>query len=237
MEENNDPNNLDNFDGNQNININGDINNSESLNVNQAYNGSNNNAISNNMNQNNLLQEDQQQAPKPKYNITDFIKKSAHPSIALTTVGLKVGALFFFLFLNIFTSNEAFVMIVVVILDSIDFWYTKNISGRILVGLRWWNTYKPETQQEIWTFEGKNEIKEANMDRNTFWISLYGFTGAWLVLFIWECILFNFMWSFLCLISLAISGTNTYGFHRCSELQQKGAIYIMKKYMKKKRYA
>ena len=236
MEENNDPNNLDNFDGNQNININGDINNSESLNVNQAYNGSNNNAISNNMNQNNLLQEDQQQAPKPKYNITDFIKKSAHPSIALTTVGLKVGALFFFLFLNIFTSNEAFVMIVVVILDSIDFWYTKNISGRILVGLRWWNTYKPETQQEIWTFEGKNEIKEANMDRNTFWISLYGFTGAWLVLFIWECILFNFMWSFLCLISLAISGTNTYGFHRCSELQQKGAIYIMKKYMKKKRY-
>ena len=236
MEENNDPNNLDNFDGNQNININGDINNSESLNVNQAYNASNNNAISNNMNQNNLLQEDQQQAPKPKYNITDFIKKSAHPSIALTTVGLKVGALFFFLFLNIFTSNEAFVMIVVVILDSIDFWYTKNISGRILVGLRWWNTYKPETQQEIWTFEGKNEIKEANMDRNTFWISLYGFTGAWLVLFIWECILFNFMWSFLCLISLAISGTNTYGFHRCSELQQKGAIYIMKKYMKKKRY-
>ena len=236
MNENYDPNNLDNFDGNQNININGDINNSESLNVNQAYNASNNNAISNNMNQNNLLQEDQQQAPKPKYNITDFIKKSAHPSIALTTVGLKVGALFFFLFLNIFTSNEAFVMIVVVILDSIDFWYTKNISGRILVGLRWWNTYKPETQQEIWTFEGKNEIKEANMDRNTFWISLYGFTGAWLVLFIWECILFNFMWSFLCLISLAISGTNTYGFHRCSELQQKGAIYIMKKYMKKKRY-
>ena len=122
-------------------------------------------------------------------------------------------------------------MIVVILLDAVDFWYTKNISGRILVGLRWWNRFDPETQHDIWTFESKNEIKEANIDRNTFWISLYGFTGAWIILFIWECVMFNFMWGFLCLISLSIAGINTYGFFRCSKLQQKGALFILKKYM------
>ena len=233
MNENYDPNNLDNFDGNQNININGDINNSESLNVNHAYNASNNYAISNNMNQNNLNQEDEQ-APKPKYLITDFKRNSANFSVALITIGLKLASLLLFLFLDFFTSNEAIVMIVVIILDAMDFWYTKNIAGRILVGLRWWNSYNPDTQQEKWTFEGKNEIKEANIDRKTFWISLYGYTGAWLVLFIWECVILNFMWSFLCIISLAIAGTNTYGFFKCSKLQNKGANKIMNKFIKKK---
>ena len=208
----------DNFESNQNININDDTNNMG------AY---------ENQGQNNLLQGGPQQGQNGKYKITDFYKKSSNPSVALMTVGLKVAALFFFLFLNILTS-EAFVMIVVILFDAADFWYTKNISGRILVGLRWWNKFDPDTQQDIWTFESKNEIKEPSIDRNTFWISLYGFTGAWLVLFIWECVKFNFVWGALCLISLAISGINTYGFFRCSKLQQKGALYILQKYMKKK---
>ena len=185
--------------------------------------------------QNDLLQSDQPQGQKQKGKITDFIRKSSNPSVALMTVGLKIASLFFFLFLNIFTSNEAFVMIVVIIFDAMDFWYTKNISGRILVGLRWWNTYNPETQQEIWTFESKNEKKESTIDRGTFWLSLYGFTGAWLVLFIWECVIFNFMWACLCFISLAISGINTYGFFRCSKIQQKNMINIIKNYMNKKK--
>ena len=210
-----------NFDGNQNINLN-----EESLNANQLQYNSNNN----NNNQNDLLQEGQQQN---KHQISDFYRKSSNPIVALTTVGIKIAALFFYLFLDII-SSDAFVMIVVILLNAADFWYTKNISGRILVGLRWWNTFNPDTQQDIWTFESKNEIKEANIDRRTFWISLYLYTGAWLVLFIWECVMFNFMWGFLCLICLAITGTNTYGFFRCSKLQQKGALIVFKKIMKKK---
>ena len=226
MEDNNNgQNNFNDFNGNQNIELNVDNNNQQSIDE-QDY---NNNAM-----QNDLLQSDQPQGQKQKGKITDFIRKSSNPSVALMTVGLKIASLFFFLFLNIFTSNEAFVMIVVIIFDAMDFWYTKNISGRILVGLRWWNTYNPETQQEIWTFESKNEKKESTIDRGTFWLSLYGFTGAWLVLFIWECVIFNFMWACLCFISLAISGINTYGFFRCSKIQQKNMINIIKNYMNKK---
>ena len=207
-------NNNDNFDNNQAININ-----------------------ENNMNKNQFISNDDGNNDKQfgikKDKLPDFIKKSSQPKIALITVSIKLLALFFFLFLNIFTSNEALVMIVVILLDAADFWYTKNISGRILVGLRWWNNYNQNTQENVWVFESKNEIKESNIDRKTFWFSLYGFAAIWLILFVWECILFNFIWAFLCLISLAIAGTNVYGFFRCSKIQQEKAVLITAMIIKK----
>ena len=209
-------NNQDSFDNNQQIDIN-----------------------PNNMNQNNFVSNnDNENQNEPKKIKLDFIKKSKSPQVALMTVLLKLLAIIFFLFFNIFTSNEALVMIIVISLIAADFWYTKNISGRILVGLRWWNNYDANTQENTWKFESKNEIKEPNIDRKTFWFSLYGFAGIWLILFIWECIMFNFTWAFLCLISLVISGTNVYGFFRCSKVQQQKAgvlaALILKKFGKKK---
>jgi hypothetical protein len=208
------------------------MNNNDSFDNNQAI-----NINENNMNQNQFISNDDGNNDKQfgikKDKLPDFIKKSSQPKIALITVSIKLLALFFFLFLNIFTSNEALVMIVVILLDAADFWYTKNISGRILVGLRWWNNYNQNTQENVWVFESKNEIKESNIDRKTFWFSLYGFAAIWLILFVWECILFNFIWAFLCLISLAIAGTNVYGFFRCSKIQQEKAALITAMIIKK----
>ena len=208
------------------------MNNNDSFDNNQAI-----NINENNMNKNQFISNDDGNNDKQfgikKDKLPDFIKKSSQPKIALITVSIKLLALFFFLFLNIFTSNEALVMIVVILLDAADFWYTKNISGRILVGLRWWNNYNQNTQENVWVFESKNEIKESNIDRKTFWFSLYGFAAIWLILFVWECILFNFIWAFLCLISLAIAATNVYGFFRCSKIQQEKAALITAMIIKK----
>ena len=208
---------LNDFDNNQQIEINAN-------NMGQGNFYSSNDNENNNNNQTNLK--------KIKYD--DFIKKSSAPQVALMTVSLKLLSIIFFLFFNIFTSNEALVMITVILLIAADFWYTKNISGRILVGLRWWNNYDVDTQEDKWIFESKNEIKEPNIDRKTFWFSLYGFEAIWLILFIWECIMFNFTWAFLCLIALVIIGTNVYGFFRCSKIQQKKAAYLAKLILTKK---
>ena len=206
--------NQNNFDNNQQIEIN-------------ANNMGQGNFFSNNENDNN-----QPTTNKIKYD--DFIKKSKSPQVALITVSIKLLAIIFFLFFNIFTSNEALVMIIVILLIAADFWYTKNISGRILVGLRWWNNYDTNTQENKWIFESKNEIKESNIDRKTFWFSLYGFAAIWLILFVWECIMFNFTWAFLCLISFVICGTNVFGFFRCSKIQQQKAAILAKLIFKKK---
>jgi hypothetical protein len=75
----------------------------------------------------------------------------------LFTIGFKIAAIVSFILLDLFTK-EAITYLVVILIGSADFWMTKNISGRILVGLRWWNEVK-EDGTEVWIFESKNESK------------------------------------------------------------------------------
>lgn len=44
--------------------------------------------------------------------------------------------------------------VIIVLLLSIDFWTVKNITGRLLVGLRWWN-YVDEDGESHWVFESR----------------------------------------------------------------------------------
>lgn len=94
-----------------------------------------------------------------KVTLTNFYQKSSHPKISIALVCLKLGTFLTFLLLSIFVSNEAIVMLVNILLGASDFWFTKNIAGRKLVGLRWWNQIKPETNEEVWVYESKNESK------------------------------------------------------------------------------
>jgi hypothetical protein len=43
-----------------------------------------------------------------------------------------------------------------VILVAVDFWITKNISGRLLVGLKWESTFDDEGKQH-WNYDSKDE--------------------------------------------------------------------------------
>ena len=43
------------------------------------------------------------------------------------------------------------IFILVTVLAALDFWTVKNVTGRILVGLRWWSYYD-EKGEEIWKF-------------------------------------------------------------------------------------
>lgn len=41
---------------------------------------------------------------------------------------------------------------ITVLLAALDFWVVKNVSGRILVGLRWWNEID-DNGESVWRFE------------------------------------------------------------------------------------
>lgn len=97
------------------------------------------------------------QNPNEDINAMNFISKASNPIVATFTIIFKIGAAISFLLLTIFISNDAIIMVVTMTCGAIDFWYTKNISGRILVGLRWWNILNPDTGEEKWIFESKNE--------------------------------------------------------------------------------
>ena len=52
--------------------------------------------------------------------------------------------------------NTGFIVnfVVIIILLSLDFWTVKNITGRLLAGLRWWN-YVDEDGVSHWMFESR----------------------------------------------------------------------------------
>ncbi len=72
--------------------------------------------------------------------------------------GFKLGAIVSYLLLNLFLGNLVLVYIIVLILSILDFWVVKNITGRKLVGLRWWNLVREDGTEE-WVFESMDQSK------------------------------------------------------------------------------
>ena len=52
-----------------------------------------------------------------------------------------------------FVSSSITIFITVILLNCMDFWVVKNITGRILVSLRWWNRINEKGENE-WVYEG-----------------------------------------------------------------------------------
>lgn len=53
--------------------------------------------------------------------------------------------------------SYVFCFVLTELLLIFDFWVVKNISGRILVGLRWWNIVKEDKTNE-WVYESSKVI-------------------------------------------------------------------------------
>lgn len=68
----------------------------------------------------------------------EFISSSSHPGIAFLHVVLKIAIVFVYLVLPLLSAASFTQLVIVVIMGAADFWIVKNLSGRFLVGLRWW---------------------------------------------------------------------------------------------------
>ena len=87
--------------------------------------------------------------------------------------------------------------IITLLLLSADFYYLKNIAGRRLVGLRWWNEVNTSSGDSHWVFESSdpNSRTIAATDKRFFWLSLYVAPALWVGLAILAIIkLQNVIW-------------------------------------------
>ena len=67
---------------------------------------------------------------KKKKFVPRFLKGAAHPGYCMLHVGVKLLALFFYIFLGLFLADKTFCFLVVIIVSAIDFWLVKNVTGR-----------------------------------------------------------------------------------------------------------
>jgi hypothetical protein len=168
---------------------------------------------------NNAQSNDPELGTKHNEGIANYIKHAGHPGVCIVTILFKLSSITCFILLSILVDSTALVYLVVILLASFDFWVTKNVAGRRLVGLRWWNEVKDDGT-EVWIYESKNEVKEANADSRIFWTCTYASAIAWAIIFIWDIISFKWIWAIIAFICFLFAGTNLYGFFKCSKQQQ-----------------
>jgi len=94
------------------------------------------------------------------------------------------------------TAPRVLVFIITILLLAADFYYLKNIAGRRLVGLRWWNEVDPATGDSHWVFESSEPgTKTVNAtDSRFFWLAIYVQPLLWAALAILALVRLMFIW-------------------------------------------
>jgi hypothetical protein len=139
-------------------------------------------------------------------------RRSSHPFTALLILLFKLAPIIGYIFGGIFISSTIHIFCIVLIAACIDFWYIKNVAGRKLLGLRWWNGDDP-LGGDGWVFESyDNKDLATAFDRVIFWQSLTASSIFWLVLLISKVISFSLFWGALVFICFALNATNYYGY-------------------------
>ncbi|OCK92779.1 golgi apparatus membrane protein-like protein tvp23 [Cenococcum geophilum 1.58] len=148
---------------------------------------------------------------------------SSHPITLLTFLFFRISSLLVYLFgLKLFTKNYVLIFIITILLLATDFYYLKNIAGRRLVGLRWWNEADTATGDSRWVFESADpETRTINAtDKRFFWLALYAQPVLWVILAIVALASFEPIWLTLVVIALILTVTNTLAFSRCDKFSQ-----------------
>ncbi|KAI0871259.1 DUF846-domain-containing protein [Hypoxylon argillaceum] len=149
---------------------------------------------------------------------------SSHPITLLTFLAFRISGPLVYLFG--FSSSVVLIFIITILLLAADFYYLKNIAGRRLVGLRWWNEVDGSTGDSQWVFESSEPgTKAVNAtDSRFFWIALYSQPALWVGLAILALFRFNVLWLPLVAIALALGITNSLAFSRCDKFSQASNI-------------
>ena len=173
---------------------------------------------------------------------------SSHPTACLFHVLFKCLALgVYMLGSKLFWFEDVLVTVLCILLLAADFWVVKNITGRLLVGLRWWNKVDVTSGETSWIFEsasaaaattttttttstpnnsssssssrGENNKNNA-FDTNFFWAVLYLTPVLWCILSLSAILWLNFRNLVTLICALVLSISNAVGYYKCSADQR-----------------
>lgn len=155
-----------------------------------------------------------------------MLSDSSHPFACIFHCLFKFCAFALYLFGGVFTRGKHggshFIIITVccILLLSVDFWVVKNITGRLLVGLRWWNMVSDDGQSTRWIFESSENPNVNKFDNAVFWSVLYATPVFWSTFLFIGFLKFEVGWLIIVLMGLTLSYANVYGYYKCSSDQK-----------------
>ncbi|XP_031575293.1 uncharacterized Golgi apparatus membrane protein-like protein CG5021 isoform X2 [Actinia tenebrosa] len=144
-------------------------------------------------------------------------KKLRHPYVAFFHVFFRITAVVAYLLCGWFSDSFITNFIIIVLLLSFDFWTVKNVSGRLLVGLRWWN-YVDEDGNSHWVFESrKNNSIVTPLESRLFWLGLIICPIIWTFFLVAALFALKFKWLLVVVVGLGLNIANMIGYIKCKK--------------------
>ncbi|CAJ1057454.1 Golgi apparatus membrane protein TVP23 homolog A-like isoform X1 [Xyrichtys novacula] len=146
-----------------------------------------------------------------------------HPLASFFHLFFRVVAIVIYLFCDWISENFSSCFVLIITLLSFDFWSVKNVTGRLLVGLRWWNQID-EDGKSFWVFEAKKTSQGKNTGTETeariFWLGLIICPLIWTLFFFSSLFSMKIKWLSLVVASFSLQVANLYGYLRCKAVEK-----------------
>lgn len=140
-----------------------------------------------------------------------------HPVVTFFHLLFRTLSLIAYLLCGWFSQGFIGSFVAIILLLSLDFWTVKNITGRIMAGLRWWN-YVNDSGDVVWVFETSGPEAQGKFSKaeiQIFWAGLVASPVIWALLFFTALFQFELRWVVLVIIGLVLTGSNLLGYLRC----------------------
>ncbi|KIY73128.1 DUF846-domain-containing protein [Cylindrobasidium torrendii FP15055 ss-10] len=144
--------------------------------------------------------------------INVMLRSSAHPMALITLYVLRISPILLYIFASWLPSFVLAVTLVVVLL-AMDFWNVRNVAGRLLVGLRFWNQVDDDGES-YWVFESRDPRHGVanKVDERMFWVAIYTFPILWVLLLFVGLLKLNLSYLPILALALIFNITNAIGF-------------------------
>uniref|UniRef100_A0A7N4PD78 Golgi apparatus membrane protein TVP23 homolog n=1 Tax=Sarcophilus harrisii TaxID=9305 RepID=A0A7N4PD78_SARHA len=160
--------------------------------------------------------------------------KIRHPLATFFHLFFRVSAIITYLFCDWFSKSFVACFVTILLLLSFDFWSVKNVTGRLMVGLRWWNQID-EDGKSHWIFEAKkvslNNSTGTEAEARIFWLGLIICPLIWTVFFFSTLFSLKLKWLALVIAGICLQTANLYGYIHCKIGGQKSITKVTSRFL------
>ncbi|KAF2072380.1 hypothetical protein CYY_006298 [Polysphondylium violaceum] len=140
-----------------------------------------------------------------------------HPVALVFHFLFKSIAIGFYILGGIFNIGFVLSFIIITLCSAFDFWTVKNVTGRLLVGLRWWNEIKDDGSNQ-WFFESVQNKSQINQRESfLFWVATLVTPGLWALFCLFSVFRLKLVWLIVNVVCIALSGANLVGYIKCAK--------------------
>ncbi|KAM6905302.1 Golgi apparatus membrane protein TVP23 homolog B [Xenentodon cancila] len=155
------------------------------------------------------------------------------PLVPFFHLFFRTAAVLLYLLCDLVSSRFAAATVSIVLLLSCDFWTVKNVSGRLLVGLRWWNQVD-EDGKSRWVFESRKANSgnaTSGAESRIFWLGLVVCPILWVIFLFSTIFSLNIKWLAVVIMGLVLQWANLYGYVRCKLGGKSNLTHMAKSYL------